>query len=180
MIHANVQQQRCSKSTTSKTNSIYLIWGVNHSHLASEQSVTHFSHINHKHSVTLLLSVHVVVVCKKTPLVPYSSEIKHSPGVYFWPSPKRMQHTDIRMQSSVSSTAFFGKAAWVGGQQLSLWLRCIYSPKRVSRLSCQSCFNDLHRRLLHTSVARSCCVVRCQSRWVARHGAKQAGGEVEM
>lgn len=45
----------------------------------------------------------------------------------------------------------FGKALWVGGQQLSLWLRCIYSPKRVSRLSCQSCFNDLHRRLLHTS-----------------------------
>lgn len=70
----------------------------------------------------------------------------------------------------------FGKAVRVGGQRLSQRLRRIYSPKRVSSLSCQSCFNDLQRRSLQTSVTGSCCIVRCQSRWVARHRAKQTGG----
>lgn len=84
------------------------------------------------------------------------------------------------MQSIVSSTAFLAKLCeWVGSN--CQWGSAAFiSPKRVSRLSCQSCFNDLHRRLLHTSVTRSCCIVRCQSRWVARNRVKQAGREVEM
>lgn len=65
----------------------------------------------------------------------------------------------------------FGKA--VCGQQLSLWLHCcIYFPNQVCLLSCQSCFNDLRRSLLHTSVTCAWCIVRCQSQRLARHRAQ--------
>lgn len=72
-------------------------------------------------------------------------------------------------------TAFFLAKLCVGGQQLSLRLCCIYSPNRIRWLYCQSCFNDLHRRLL--PVTCSCCIVRCQSQWVARHRAQQTCGQ---
>ena len=55
-IVANLHQQRCSKTTTSKTNSVYFIYCVNHSHLAAEQCVIHSSQINYKQRMTLLLS----------------------------------------------------------------------------------------------------------------------------
>lgn len=174
-IVASFHQHCCRKTTNSKTNSVYFSWRVNLSNLPSKQSVlaphTQWDTVAFRECSGDLLKIFFPQYCSKTEL---SNVILWGLFLAF---SKGMLQPDLWKQSGVSSTAFFGQAVWVGGQQLSLQLRCIYSPKRVSWLSCQSCLNDIHRRPLPSSFTHCCCIVRCQSRWVARHRAQQTGSQ---
>ena len=140
-IVASLHQHCCSKTTNSKTNSVYFNWRVNLSNLASKRSVlaphTQWDTVAFRERSGDLLKIFFPQYCSK------QSFQMSLFGVYFWPFPKVCRRLTYGSNPVCPRPPFLAKQCeWVGSN-CHCRSAAVIPP---NELSCQSCFSDLHRR----------------------------------